>query len=121
MSSVSPVVRLEHVEDDLEDGEVDGEVGERVALPKEDEFVKRLQDPVMPTQDQVDLHYLKGHIPFRSWCHVCVEAMGKEMDHRRGEGNPRKLPEYSWDYCFPGDELGFKWSVLVGVERGLWE
>ena len=39
------------------------------------------------------------------------------MDHRRDEGNMRKLPEYSWDYCFPGDELGFKWTVLVGKER----
>ena len=27
------------------------------------------------------------------------------------------MPENSWDYCFPGDELGFKWTVLVGKER----
>ena len=30
----------------------------------------------------------------------------------------RALPEYAWDYCFPGDELGFKWTVLVGTEKG---
>ena len=29
LTSVSPVVRLEHLEDEVEDGEVDGEVGER--------------------------------------------------------------------------------------------
>ena len=27
------------------------------------------------------------------------------------------MPEYSFDYCFPGDEMGFKWTVLVGRER----
>ena len=34
------------------------------------------------------------------------------------DGKERVLPEYSWDYCFPGDELGVKWTVLVGKERG---
>ena len=27
------------------------------------------------------------------------------------------MSEYSWDYCFPGDELGCKLTVLVGRER----
>ena len=40
------------------------------------------------------------------------------MDHQQDSGKERKLLEYSWDYCFPGDELGFKWTVLVGRERG---
>ena len=75
------------------DGDMEGEVGERIALPKEDEYVRKLQDPVMPSKEVVDIHYIKGHIPFRSWCHVCVEAMGKDMDHPKDEGNPRKLPE----------------------------
>ena len=30
----------------------------------------------------------------------------------------RKFPEYRWDYCFPGDEVGFKFTVLVGKEKG---
>ena len=29
------------------------------------------------------------------------------------------MPEYSWGDCFPGDELGFKWTVLVGREKGV--
>ena len=39
------------------------------------------------------------------------------MPHRRDKGEVRILPEYSWDYCFPGDEFGHKWTVLVGRER----
>ena len=39
------------------------------------------------------------------------------MDHQADDGKERKLPEYQMDYCFPGDELGFKWTVLVAKER----
>ena len=40
------------------------------------------------------------------------------MDHTRDKGKERVLPEYSFEYCFPGDELGYKWTVLAGKERG---
>ena len=33
------------------------------------------------------------------------------------KGGERNLPEYSWDYCLPGDEFGNKLTVLVGKER----
>ena len=39
------------------------------------------------------------------------------MDHQEDSGKERKLPEYQMDYCFPGDELGFKGTVLVSKER----
>ena len=40
------------------------------------------------------------------------------MGHMREDNKERMLRGYRWDYCFPGDELGFKWTVLVGRERG---
>ena len=40
------------------------------------------------------------------------------MDHKDSGDKARELPEYRFDYCFPGDELEFKWTVLVGRERG---
>ena len=49
---------------------------------------------------------------------LCEKAQGRDMGHMKDDGKERLLPEYSWDYCFPGDELGFKWSVLVGKEKG---
>ena len=54
---------------------------------------------------------------YRNWCPVCVKSRGKALSHRRDGGYDRCVPEYSFDYCFPGDELGFKWTVLVGRER----
>ena len=44
-------------------------------------------------------------------------ANGKDMDHRSAVDRERTVSEYCFDYCFPGDELGFKLTVLVGKER----
>ena len=85
-----------------------GEEGERLGLPREGEFIRKMVDPKLPSARDVDEHYLSGHIPYRNWCPVCVKARGRDADHHRDSGKERALPEYSWDYCFPGDELGFK-------------
>ena len=98
--------------------ELSGGVCERVALEREDAVVKKMLDPKLPNQDEVDRHCIMGHLPFRSWCPICVKAKGRDLDHKQDTGKERRRPEYSWDYCFPGDELGFKWTVLVGKERG---
>jgi hypothetical protein len=39
------------------------------------------------------------------------------LDHRKAVEEDRGLSEYSFDYCFPGDEFGFKHTILVGRER----
>ena len=117
--SVSPL--LEEVGDADDEG-IEGEKGgldpERLGLAPEDENVKTLGDPKLPSKGDVDLHYRMGHIPYRNWCPVCVKARGRDAIHPGDSGKERMLPEYSFDYCFPGDELGYKWTVLVGKERG---
>ena len=57
------------------------------------------------------------HQPYRNWCEICIKAKGKDWDHRKDLGKERGLSEYSFDYCFPRDEFGFKLTVLVGRER----
>ena len=94
-----------------------GEVCERVRVEKEDAVVKKLLDPKLPTREAVNTHWLMGHVEYRNWCEVCVKARGKEWDHTKIGEKARALPEYSFDYCFPGDEMGYKWTVLVGRER----
>ena len=90
---------------------------ERVGLEREEEGIKKLIDPILPSKEEVERHYLMGHIPFRNWCPVCVKAKGRELDHSQVGDKERTMSEYSFDYCFPGDEFGFKWTVLVGKER----
>ena len=77
--------------------------------------VRRMIDPRRPTKQEVDDHELT-HVPYRNWCPICVRAKGKELDHRKSTEEPRGLSEYSFDYLFPGDEFGFKLTVLSGEE-----
>ena len=103
-------------ESDCEQGEHGGE--NPIRLREEDSIVvpKRMLDPRLPSQEEVDRHNLT-HLPYRNWCPICVKAKGKDMDHRKAVEKVRGLSEYCFDYCFPGDEFGFKWTVLVGKER----
>ena len=74
-------VMANEVDDRDEDEEIvlgpEGIEGERYGLHKEDEFVRKLEDPVMPNKEEVDRHYVMGHLPYRSWCPVCVKSHGE--------------------------------------------
>ena len=50
---------------------------ERIQLDREDEFIRRLVDPKLPTPEEVQVHELKGHIEYRNWCPICIKARGK--------------------------------------------
>ena len=74
-------------EEDVPEGVV-----ERVGLPKEDQWVRKLKDPKLPSQEDIERHWLMGHMPFRSWCEVCLESKAKELGHRRDVGGDRDVP-----------------------------
>jgi hypothetical protein len=106
-----------------EEGEIQGEAEYpmwkatvRISADRGLKEVRRLIDPRKPSQAEVDLHELH-HLPYRNWCPHCVRGQGKDLDHRRSAGGERGLSEYHFDYCFPGDEFGFKLTILVGRER----
>jgi hypothetical protein len=102
--------------DDLAMETADG-VCERIVLEKEDAVIKKLIDPMLPSEEEVNRHYLAGHVLYRNRCPIYIKAKGREMDHSSSVDKERLRPEYSFDYCFPGDEFGFKWTVWVGEER----
>ena len=56
-------------------------------------------------------------MPYRNLCPICVKAKGKDLDPRADPLKERSVPEYSFDFAFPGDEFGHKTAVLVGNER----
>ena len=78
--------------------------------------VKKIVDPRKPSEQEVQDHELT-HIPYSYWCHICVRCKGKDMDHRTAVEGERSVSEYALDYCFPGDEFGFKLVVLAGREK----
>ena len=66
---------------------------------------KLIRDPGQPTQKEREEHDVT-HLPFRSWCRVCLEAKGKEDPHHRvrEERKQQGVPVISIDYAFMGQE-----------------
>ena len=110
---------VEEVDDSLEEGEIRAKVEEpsRARAAEAGRKVKVLGDPRQPTEADVEEHDRSNHCPYRNWCGICVRARGKDMDHRADTREERGLSEYSFDYCFPGDEFGCRLTTLVGRER----
>ena len=124
-NSVRPLQRTEIMasghdsdgDDENESGVIyGGEDPERLALPKEHDVIRKVIDPKLPTQKEIDDHNLT-HLPYRNWCSICVKAKGKDMGHCEIKDRQRVVSEYCFDYCFPGDEFGYKLTVLAGKER----
>jgi hypothetical protein len=89
---------------------------ERLAGEGDQRKVRILNDPRMPGLEEIRRHEI-NHCPYRNWCAHCVFGRGKDLDHRKGIEEERGLHEFAFDYCFPGDELGYKITLLVGRER----
>ena len=61
---------------------------------EKDKVLKKMTDPMMPTKAEVEEHRLRGHIPYRNWCGICVKAMRKDRQPFESTRD-RSLPEYS--------------------------
>ena len=78
-NTVSPSTKLESLEEESEE-ELSreeeemgtGEVPIKVRVKKEKDFVRKLADPKLPTDEERKSHWLQGHYPYRNWCEVCV-------------------------------------------------
>ena len=100
---------------DKQDGDGGGEP-RRIEREESKRRMRNIGDPRLPSQKEVDEHFLT-HVPYRNWCPHCVRGRGKDLDHRKSLDDDRCLREFSFDYCFLGDETGVKITVLVGRER----
>lgn len=43
----------------------------------------KLNDPRKPNREEVETHEMH-HLPYRSWCEVCVRGRGRSRAHREG-------------------------------------
>ena len=66
--------------------ETGAEEWERLGVEEEEKFVRKLKDPKLPSKDEIEMHNVMGHFPYRDWCPICVKAHGKEMGHQRDGG-----------------------------------
>ena len=93
-----------------------GVEGERIHAGKNDGNLGETGDPRKPSMEEVERHN-RTHVTYRNWCPHCVMAKGRDLDHGKVVKDERGLNEYSFDYGFPGNEFGFKLTVLVDRER----
>ena len=75
---------------------------------EEAEMPSIMPEPHLPSAKEVEEHYVRGHIPHRSWCPICEAAMGREDPHRRDakdEDGESKMPTVGFDYVFLGESV----------------
>ena len=95
------------VEANTEIHQEEGEEEANVRVPK---------SPVRPSKQAIEEHYARGHLPFRSWCEICVKAKGKENPHWSNKRGERDMPEVSIDYAFLKDEPGGESLTIVVIK-----
>ena len=88
--TVRPVSAEERVEESEaeefeEDVEVErrGEDVERFEAEDEGEFIRKINDPRLPSKEEIERHRIGRHVEFRDWCDMCVKARSRDMPHRR--------------------------------------
>ena len=98
--SISPLEIDEQKNEIVVESDADDEGGvmeagdqvERLALEKDEAIIRKLVDPKLPSEKEVEEHYVRGHFPYRNWCYICVKAKGKIwVIKRRGERRGRFL------------------------------
>ena len=96
-----------------------GVAGEPAPKEKDEEEVEegrapiRMHDPCEPTKKDIEDHRLAQHLPFRSWCRICVESKGTERDHKRESdeqkaANENAIPTHGIDYAFFSEALEYE-------------
>lgn len=78
----------------------------------------RLKQVVGPTMRE-RVEHDRLHLPYRSWCPVCVAGRGANHGHKTVQDElGDHAPEVSFDYCFLRDYQGADYlPVLVGCDR----
>ena len=73
---------------------------------------RNVGNPKDPLPEERDLHYKRGHLPYRARCPVCVKARGREEQHKAKESDEQAVVKSI-------DGLLFSWrDEVVGGTRG---
>jgi len=85
---------------------------------EEQSGMRRRKAAGRPTAEEVRLHKAT-HLPFRDWCKECVAGRAKDWPHHpRESAESLDVPAVHFDYCFPRNEVGGEYQVvLVGKDQ----
>ena len=116
---IAPIEELKGEEE--EDEKAQAAPPEEVPPPpeQEEEFYRKprvVRRPNAPTKQEVEDH-LPLHLPYRSWCDDCVEALGREWAHLAHDGNTKRtIPLISCDYFYATSKGTLSHSEFVREE-----
>ena len=60
-----------------------GDEVERFEAEDEGELIRKINDPRLPSKEDIERHRIGGHVEFRDWCDMCVRARSRDMPHRK--------------------------------------
>ena len=81
---------------------------------------KVISDPGQPSPQEFERHCACGHVPFRSWCPICVKCSAPEDGHRAQGKATHEFPVFSNDYAFLGSkDQSEKLTIHVTTESNL--
>jgi hypothetical protein len=83
--------------DDVPNLEGDSDI-EELAV-EEAKVAKVARDPAAPTRQEVEQHEAT-HLPYRSWCPVCIAGRRENAPRKSLSEEERSVPEVGMDYCF---------------------
>eukprot|EP00971_Amphidinium_carterae_P291486 5786554-Amphidinium_carterae.1 len=99
-------------------------VGEVEDISQQANPPKQLRQPPQPTKQEQEQHRI-SHMPYRSWCPICVAAKGQSVHHRRGALKEQSLIQLDYAYTRSSIPTHKKWQVhtiltCVATMTGLW-
>ena len=108
-------------EDEAQGEEGDSEDGEDdfICQPCEEAPVSVAKSPCAPTHEDRERHNA-SHLPYRSWCDVCVQARGKEDPNKKVKAKTEEaVPTIVMDYKTFGqnDEDENLTSIIIRDKR----
>ena len=115
MTNESDVNEDDIMEEAVEDKRIVGEEGGDEEATTEESTTKMTRSPTVPSTWERERHEV-AHIPYRSWCPICVAGRGVKSPHKARPRTSDDLPRFSMDYGFLGDE-GQPTSVLLVMKE----
>eukprot|EP00971_Amphidinium_carterae_P275855 5473703-Amphidinium_carterae.2 len=91
-------------------------IGDIEEVSQQANIPKQLQQPPQPAKQEQESHRLT-HMPYRSWCPICVKSKGLPTHHRRGA--LKKLSVIQLNYIRSSVPTHKKWQVhsfLTAIE-----
>eukprot|EP00971_Amphidinium_carterae_P169352 3355548-Amphidinium_carterae.1 len=91
-------------------------VGDIEELSQQANIPRQLRQPPQPTQQEQEEHRIT-HMPYRSWCPICVKAEGQPTHPRRGALKEQSLTQQCYGYIKSNNPSDKKvHTILAGVE-----